>query len=324
MAVASQIAIGMSLPLPPELQSINCQLFNDAACSSQWPHELRKAWRQYCDEIGEVDRDPHQFANAALMIAKSNPKGAAAVFRSGYATLRCITTPPGVKRVAYFYDKIVDTAKYPLGMLIKRAASEHLVGRSLDFVLLAGSYVFFLQRRMQAFFLRLRAQTPRWQRLRAYFFENISRMFDASTWVYIGHARLVCSMVPISWTHVFFWILRVEYTCLPRPFCAQGQLKYVDPDIQEAFFNTSAYNHQCGYWQTFHGILVCLRPRAGECGTLLKNLVELPVSEAVDAALTLQTLLHGSDIHGMGHFNTKEVIWHCVLLRSLRLCSQSI
>ena len=107
----------------------------------------------------------------------------------------------------------------------------------------------------------------------------------------------------------------MEYTCLPRPFCAQGQLKYVDPDIQEAFFNTSAYNHQCGYWQTFHGILVCLRPRAGECGTLLKNLVELPVSEAVDAALTLQTLLHGSDIHGMGHFNTKEVIWHCVLLR---------
>jgi hypothetical protein len=139
MAVASQLAIGMSLPLPPELQSINCQLFNDAACSSQWPHELRKAWRQYCDEFGEVDRDPHQFANAALMIAKSNPKGAAAVFRSGYAALRCITTPPGVKQVAYFYDKIVDAAKYPLGMLIKRAASEHLEGRSLDFVLLAGS-----------------------------------------------------------------------------------------------------------------------------------------------------------------------------------------
>ena len=135
MAVASQLAIGMSLP-------INCQLFNDAACSSQWPHELRKAWRQYCDEFGEVDRDPHQFANAALMIARSNPKGAAAVFQ-GNAALRCITTPPGVKQVAYFYDKIVDTAKYPLGMLIKRAASEHLVGRSLDFVLLAGSYVFF-------------------------------------------------------------------------------------------------------------------------------------------------------------------------------------
>ena len=146
MAVASQLAIGMSLPLPPELQSINCQLFNDAACSSQWPHELRKAWRQYCDEFGEVDRDPHQFANAALMIAKSNPKGAAAVFRSGHAALRCITTPPGVKQVAYFYDKIVDTTKYPLGMLIKRAASEHLEGRSLDFVLLAGSYVFFFCR----------------------------------------------------------------------------------------------------------------------------------------------------------------------------------
>ena len=76
------------------------------------------------------------------MIARSNPKGAAAVLQ-GNAALRCITTPPGVKQVAYFYDKIVDTAKYPLGMLIKRAASEHLEGRSLDFVLLAGSYVFF-------------------------------------------------------------------------------------------------------------------------------------------------------------------------------------
>ena len=104
MAVASQLAICMRLPLPPELASINCPFFNDAASSSQWPHELRKAWRQYCDEIGEVDRDPHQFANAALMIAKSNPKGTVAVFRSGYAALQCITTPPGAKQVAYFYE----------------------------------------------------------------------------------------------------------------------------------------------------------------------------------------------------------------------------
>ena len=64
-----------------------------------------------------------------------------------------------------------------------------------------------------------------------------------------------------------------------------------------------------------HGILVCVRPRARECGTLLKNLVELPVSQAVDEALRLQTLLLGTDINGMGHFNTKEVMWHCVLLR---------
>ena len=38
---------------------------------------------------------------------------------------------------------------------------------------------------------------------------------------------------------------------------------------------------------------VCLRPRAGECGTLQKNVVELLVSKAVDEALRLQTLLLG-------------------------------
>ena len=37
-------------------------------------HELRKAWRQYCVEIGEFDRDPQQVAHAALKIAESNPK----------------------------------------------------------------------------------------------------------------------------------------------------------------------------------------------------------------------------------------------------------
>ena len=48
-------------------------------------HELRKARRRYCVEVGEVDRDPQQFANAALKIAESNPKGAVAVFRSAHA-----------------------------------------------------------------------------------------------------------------------------------------------------------------------------------------------------------------------------------------------
>ena len=144
---------------------------------------------------------------------------------------------------------------------------------------------------MQAFFLQLRAHYPRWTRLR-----KISRMFDTSTSTYICHARLVCGMEAVSWTHVFFWILRVEYTCFPRPFCAQGQSQYSDPDIREALFNTTAYNHQCGNWNTFHGILVCLRPRAGECGTLPNNLVEFPVSKAVDEALRLQTLLLGTDI----------------------------
>ena len=167
---------------------------------------------------------------------------------------------------------------------------------------------FFLQRRMQAFFLRLRAQFPRWSRLRASFFENISRMFDASTWTYIGHARCVCRMEASSWTHIFFWIIRVEYTCSPRPFCARGQSQYSDPDNPEAHFNTTAYNHQCGNWQTLHGILVCLRPRARECGTLLKSLVEHPVSQAVDEALRLQTLLLGTDINGMGRFNTKDIL----------------
>jgi len=107
----------------------------------------------------------------------------------------------------------------------------------------------------------------------------------------------------------------VEYTGLLRPFRTRGQSQYSNPDIREVLFNTSAYNHQCGNWQTFHGILLCLHPRAGECSALLKNMVELPVSKAVDEALRLQTLLLASDIHGMGHFNTKEVIWHCVLLR---------
>ena len=283
--------------------------------TSGWHHELRKAWRQYCDEVGEVDRDPQQFANAALKIAESNPKGAAAVFPSGRAALQGITTPPGDKQVLDFYAKIVDAQTCPLGMLTKRAAGEHVGGRAVDFVLLAGAYVYFLQRRMQAFFLRLRAQVPRWKRVRASFFENISRMFDASTWSYIGHARVVCGREAVSWTHVFFWILRVEYTCLPRPFCARRQSQYSDPDVREAHFNTKAYNHQCGNWQTLQGILVCLRARGGECGTLLKNLVELPVSRAVDEAQKLQRLLLGGEIEGMGHFNTKELLWHCVLFR---------
>ena len=283
--------------------------------NGQWHHVLRKAWRQYCDDVAEVDRDPQQFANAALGIAESNPKAAVAVFRSAHAALQGITTPPNEKQVLDFYAKIVDAETCPLGILTKRAASEHTEGRALDFILLAGSYVYYLQKRMQAFFLRLRAQLPRWHRLRASFFENISRMFDPTTWTYISHARLVCRMETASWRHVFFWILRVEYTGLPRPFRTRGQSQYSNPDIREVLFNTSAYNHQCGNWQTFHGILLCLHPRAGECSALLKNMVELPVSKAVDEALRLQTLLLASDIHGMGHFNTKEVIWHCVLLR---------
>ena len=60
----------------------------------QWHHALRKAWRQYCDDVAEVDRDPQQFANAALEIAESNPKAAVAVFRSAHAALQGITTPP--------------------------------------------------------------------------------------------------------------------------------------------------------------------------------------------------------------------------------------
>ena len=220
--------------------------------TGQWHHALRKAWRQYCDDVAEVDRDPQQFANAALGIAESNPKAAVAVFRSAHAALQGITTPPNEKQVLDFYAKIVDAETCPLGMLTKRAASEHTEGRALDFILLAGSYVFYLQKRMQAFFLRLRAQLPRWHRLRASFFENISRMFDPTTWTYISHARLVCRMETASWRHVFFWILRVEYTGLPRPFRTRGQSQYSNPDIREVLFITSAYNHQCGNWQTFH------------------------------------------------------------------------
>ena len=281
----------------------------------QWHLELKKAWRQYCVDVGEADRDPLEFKNAALMIATRNPKCTTTVFRSGHAALQCITKPPTPRQVCAFYARIVDEQTCSLAKLIQRAASEHAGGRARDIILLAGAYVYLLQRRMLAFFSRLRVQNPRWLRLRASFFENISRMFDSTTWTYIGHARLVCRTKAASWTNVFFWIVRVEYTCLPRPFCVRGQSLYSDLDRPEARFNTAAYNHQCGNWLALRGILQCLRPSAGKCGELLRDLVELPTSKAVDAALKLQTLLIGSDIHGMGHFNTKKVMWHCALLR---------
>ena len=74
-----------------------------------------------------------------------------AVFRFGHVALQGITTPPSAKQVLDFYAKIVDEESCPLGMLTQWAASEHQGGRALDFILLAGAFVYFLQRRMQAF-----------------------------------------------------------------------------------------------------------------------------------------------------------------------------
>ena len=100
--------------------------------TSQWHCVLRKAWRQYCDEVGEVDPDPEQFANAALTIAESNTSGVVAVFRSGHAALQGIETPPSDKQVLDFYAKIVDEESCPLGMPTQWAASEHQAGRGSD------------------------------------------------------------------------------------------------------------------------------------------------------------------------------------------------
>ena len=107
--------------------------------TSQWHCVLRKAWRQYCDEVGEVDPDPEQLADAALTIAESNTSGVVAVFRSGHAALPGIETPPSDKQVRDFYAKIVDEESCPLGMLTQWAASGHRNGRSRIFILLAGA-----------------------------------------------------------------------------------------------------------------------------------------------------------------------------------------
>ena len=105
-----------------------------------------------------------------------------------------------------------------------------------------------------------------------------STRLDASTWTYSGHVRVVYRMQSGSWTRVFFFflILRVEHTSLPRPFFARVNRSIL---IRGTQHNTTATTASVRT-----GKLSMAFSCAGDCGTLLKNLVELPVFEGVDEA----------------------------------------
>ena len=67
-----EILISTSFSTPRSFQPIPWVILYTRPLGGPWHRELRRAWRQYCDEVAQVARDPKQFAIAALKIAETN------------------------------------------------------------------------------------------------------------------------------------------------------------------------------------------------------------------------------------------------------------
>ena len=120
----------------------------------------------------------------------------------------------------------------------------------------------------------IRLQKTKWcvlltalAKLQQSFFENISRMFDPGTWIFIEHARSACRGASIPWARVLCWMARCSYTCLAQPF--EPRVKYDSIDVVEKEYNTAANNHCRGSWEQFLPGLrgLCEQSALGAAGT---------------------------------------------------------
>ena len=79
------------------------------ACLPSWRLQLRKAWREYCDNTPE-DRDAAAFSQDALEEATAHDTAITCVFRSTQPQLSKMTTVPSSADVALFYNKVIEWA----------------------------------------------------------------------------------------------------------------------------------------------------------------------------------------------------------------------
>ena len=118
-------------------------------------------------------------------------------------------------------------------------------------------------------------------KLQQSFFENISRMFDPGTWIFIEHARSACRGANIPWARMLCWMARCSYTCLAQPF--ELRVKYDSVDVVEEEYNTAAYDHCRGSWDQFLPGLRGLCEQSALGAELLQTFVEGPMRSAVSA-----------------------------------------
>ena len=280
-------------------------------CDASWRGHLRRAWREFCREHGDQTIDPTNFIATAQAISVQCPSGRADVFGQIQSKAHADEVPDRAAILQYLAH-VVSKQSAPLGLLLDSARASHTGGRAANFSMLARCFSFLLRSRFMAFCDRLAALPPRWTWLRSHRLENVDRLLDSTTWEFIEVYRTFAAAhrQRASWSDVLGWLLQNSFTCVAKPFADLSAFWQCSSDT---VFNTTAYNHQCGNYASLQALLNSGAEKSAVGGRFLKALVTSDVDDAVAAGLELQSVL--LSICGLGHFNTTEALWHCVLLR---------
>ena len=268
-----------------------------------WQKTLATARKQAREN--EVGSDLFlEFTKGLVSDVGSNTK--ASVFGSAAASsFQLWGSKPKESEVLNFYNHAVAVRRVPLKLRLSVAALKSTARFSADFAMLAACFAMFVNRRFLAFTMSLQAHRPKWAVLQQKRIENVSRMLDRSTWEFIAYYRAI--HMPANWIKLFFYIVRSEYTCVPRKYgpC----IDYASERVEEADFNRDAYNHMCGHWPQLQTLLRKLLCKKKEWGELLKSFVLGSCQCAAQAGLRMKEDLP------IGRFNRQELLWHFVLLR---------
>ena len=169
----------------------------------------------------------------------------------------------------------------------------------------------------------MKAYLPRWPKLRTLRLENVTRMWDETTWDFVGHARACVAKTrsTLDWTEIAYWLLRTEFTCTPRTFGTGN----TDVTRIEQVFRRQAYNHMNGTWSNLKKMIQQLntdRVLEQEVASQVQRLVLQGHQVAVVAGRALMVTLE--NVKGLASFNIKEYVGLGILVREARQFTNGI